>query len=69
MNKEELIKKHSLVNGNDWALIKQYFFNEVEALSASDIEPLELKGILRAVKIIDGWEDRYQYELQKEEQK
>lgn len=67
MNKEEALAKHDLIVSKQWVEIRNLLFDEIENLSGSDIEPLELKGMLRTIRLADGWEAKYKSLLKNEE--
>ena len=65
---QELLEKHNLVASSTWAEIRSRLLVEIENLSVSDIDSVELKGLLRAVKIVDSWESKYQAQIKNNEE-
>lgn len=67
MDELEILKeKAELVSGNDYQKIRNYQIDKVIALSTSNIEPLELKGMLKLISYTDNFKQEYEKKVKKQ---
>ena len=69
MNKEEklelLEKADKIVKSEEYKYIREKGLNKIIALSTSNIDPLELKGMLKFINFVDSWSEEYEKEKAK----
>lgn len=54
-----LKEKADLVSSSTYQKIRKFQVEKIIDLSTTDIEPLEVKGMLKLIKHTDGWVDEY----------
>lgn len=67
MDELEILKeKAELVSGSDYQKIKNYQIDKIIALATSNIEPLELKGMLKLISYTDNFKQEYEKKVKKQ---
>lgn len=66
---EELKLKADLVQTEQYKQIRQFQIDKIITLANSNIEPLELKGMLKLIAKTDCWKSEYETYIKKEEEK
>ena len=62
---KEIQRKYDIVSSEEYKEFRQYQLDKIVRLSTSQIEPLELKGMLKLISYTDSWVDDYNKELKK----
>lgn len=66
MNELDILKeKAELVSGMEYRKIKDYQIEKIITLAISNIEPLELKGMLKLIAYTDSFKQEYEKKLKK----
>lgn len=60
-----LKEKSELSESVHWSQIKKYMTEKITNLSTSNIDPIELKGLLKFIAIVDSWTFDYRKEMNK----
>lgn len=67
MDELEILKeKAELISGCDYQKIKNYQIEKIITLATSNIEPLELKGMLKLIAYTDNFKQEYEKKLKKQ---
>ncbi len=66
MEEIEILKhKNQIVKSENYKSLRNYQINMILGLANSQIEPLELKGMLKLISKTDSWESEYEKQLKK----
>ena len=65
MDINELKKLAMLAQSTQWQEIKNIMFSKIVQASTSNIDPVELKGLLKFIADVDSWIDDYERKLKK----
>ena len=58
-NLEEITEKYELVQSPQWKKIREIELNHIVKLSAGNLDPLIIIGMLRNINSIDKWEEDF----------
>lgn len=56
---EEITNKYELIKSEQWQKIRMIELNHIVKLSAGNLDPVLIVGMLRNINNIDKWEDDF----------